>query len=328
MGFLESKRILFIAPQFFGYHSEIINEIEEQGGQVDWIPDRPSDGVIGKAVARFLPFCAASNARTIFLKLLLDFGASSYDYVLVINGQTLSRSFLSSLKKEFPSAFFILYLWDSVANRSHIPRNFQFFDRIFSFDPTDVFSYGLILRPLFYARKYEHIRNRPDLSFDLSFIATVHSDRYQVVNCLRLALPDAIKSFFFLYIQSPWLLCFYRLFLPGMRRSSIDEFSFRPMNPAMVANIFSSSRSILDIAHPRQAGLTMRTFETLGSHKKLITTNSSVRTYDFYDERNIAIIDRYNPVVDPAFFSSDFSPIDPMIMRKYSVIGWLSEVFL
>ena len=328
MSFFKSKRILFIAPQFFGYHSEIIDEIEEQGGQVDWIPDRPFDRSVGKAVARFLPLIAASNAQTISRKLLIDFGASSYDYVLVINGQTLSRSFLSELKEEFPSALFILYLWDSVANRSHIPRNFHFFDRIFSFDPIDVASYGLILRPLFFARKFECTRNNVDLSCDLSFVATVHSDRYQVVNRLKLALPDAIKSFFFLYIQSPSLFYFYRLSLPGMRRSSIDEFSFRPMNPAMVANIFSSSSSILDIAHPRQTGLTMRTIETLGSHKKLITTNASVRAYDFYDERNIAVIDRRCPVVDPAFFFSSFAPIDPMIERKYSVFGWLSEVVL
>ncbi|CAK6687528.1 hypothetical protein [Synechococcus sp. CBW1107] len=322
----ESKRFLFVAPPFFGYHTEIINEIESQGGYVDWIPDRPFDSSFGKAFARFLPQFAAKNADLIYRRLLNTFGSTSYDYVFVINGQTLSRSFLTALKHDFSSAYFVLYLWDSVANRSHILRNFYLFDRVLSFDPSDVSFYGLTLRPLFYGRQYVDSRSNGTFSFDLSFVGSVHSDRYQVVNRLKLALPSMINSFFFLYIQSLWLFYFYRCYLPGMRSASLNEFSFKPLSSSKLSKTFACSRSILDIAHPHQSGLTMRTFETLGAHKKLITTNSSVREYDFYDERNIAVIDRCSPIVDPDFLSTDFSPPESSIMDKYSVSAWIHEV--
>ena len=41
--------------------------------------------------------------------------------------------------------------------------------------------------------------------------------------------------------------------------------------------------AVLDIEHPKQVGLTMRTFEVLASGRKLITTNRSIINHEFYD---------------------------------------------
>ena len=89
-----------------------------------------------------------------------------------------------------------------------------------------------------------------------------------------------------------------------MWRSRVDEFMFATLPISAVNDIFMSSRAVLDVTHPRQCGLTMRTLETLGASKKLVTTNTAVRGYDFYDPTNIAVIDRRSPIIDPDFLGS------------------------
>lgn len=75
-----------------------------------------------------------------------------------------------------------------------------------------------------------------------------------------------------------------------------------------------------------QRGLTMRTFETMGSHKKLITTNAQVRDYDFFNEDNVCVVDRAAPQIPSAFLKSPFVPISPELYRRYSIEAWVDEV--
>lgn len=323
----ESKRLLLVAPPFFGYYKEIINQIHSRGGVVDWLPDRPLDDPMGKTIARFSPSIASRFADRTYYELLADYGASSYDYVLVINGQTLSKGFFRFLRSSFPTASFILYVWDSVANRRHIAGNFVSFDRVLTFDPADAELYGLCLRPLFYVNQFSGVNSQTSYSYDLSFVGTAHSDRYDVISLLKHSLSPSVRTFWYLYLQAPWVFHAYRLLKPAMWRSRLGEFSFSPLSMAAVNKIFSSSLAILDITHPRQRGLTMRTFEALASSKKLITTNAAICEYDFYDPVNVAVIDRCSPSIDPDFLRSGFSPLTQSIVYRYSLAGWLDEVF-
>lgn len=322
----DGKRLLFVAPPFFGYYKEIISEIQSRGGIVDWLPDRPLDHPIGKAITRFAPKLVSHVADRTYNNLLEDYGASSYSYVLVINGQTLSAKFLKSLRASYPGALFILYMWDSVANRRHISSNFAFFDRVLSFDPADAHCYGLRLRPLFFTPQFSDPHPCAPFSYDLSLVGTAHTDRYDVVSRLSHNLPPSTQTFWYMYLQAPWVFYVYRLLKPSMRHSRIDEFRFTTLSIPAVNDIFMSSRAVLDITHPRQRGLTIRTLEALGASKKLVTTNDAVSEYDFYDPANIAVIDRRSPSIDPDFLCSAYSPLVPSIVSRYSLAGWLDEV--
>jgi hypothetical protein len=85
-------------------------------------------------------------------------------------------------------------------------------------------------------------------------------------------------------------------------------------------------KAILDIEHPNQRGLTMRTFETMGAQKKLVTTNALIAEYDFFDTSNICILDRKNPKIPKDFLESPLVPLAPDIYRRYSIEGWLDEI--
>src|SRR5690606_39098696 len=55
-----------------------------------------------------------------------------------------------------------------------------------------------------------------------------------------------------------------------------------------------NSKIVIDIAHANQKGLSMRPFEALGLKRKLITNNTDIKNYDFYNPNNIFIIENFD----------------------------------
>lgn len=322
---LEGKRVLLVAPKFFGYERDIKAEIERRGAIVDWLPDRPFDTPLMAALTKLKAEWVQVPAERLYDRMLNQFAATSYDYILVVNGQTLSRKTLNRLRENFPTAKNILYMWDSIENRRSVLDNLSFFDHAFSFDPQCASSHGMHLRPLFYSKGFQHDAAE-DLAFHVSFVGTAHTDRYAVVNELKKELDNDIQTYWYLYLQAPWVFQYYRATKPFMRKARKDEFNFEPLEKAMVQSVFARSKAIVDIEHPNQRGLTMRTFETMGAGKKLITTNSQIADYDFFKAGNVCIIDRGSPKIPRAFLESAFTPYTNELLYRYSLEGWVDEV--
>ena len=77
----------------------------------------------------------------------------------------------------------------------------------------------------------------------------------------------------------------------------------------------------------KHRGLTFRVFEALGYHKKIITNNSEIATYDFYNPQNILIIDGQNISIPNDFLNSPYAPIPELILKKYRLSNWVETVF-
>jgi hypothetical protein len=322
---LSGKRILFIAPRFFSYENDIIAALERRGAKVDWLPDRPFDTPFMTAVTRFQPRAILPAAYRLYRKKLTEFGRASYDIVLVLNGQTLPKKLLIELRAELPKAQFILYMWDSLENRGSIVENLDQFDDCLSFDPRAVERFGMHLRPLFFSPGFEMA---PEHAFDhdISFIGTAHTDRYHIVSEVDANLPADKSRFWYLFLQARWVYHVYRRTNPAYKGASISDFRFDPLPRSTVQGVFRKSSTILDIEHPMQTGLTMRTFETMGAQKKLVTTNEGVRDYPFYDAQNIHVIDRKKPSVPAGFLETPYRSIEPSLYQKYSIDGWVEDV--
>ena len=85
------------------------------------------------------------------------------------------------------------------------------------------------------------------------------------------------------------------------------------------------SKCILDAPQAGQTGLTIRTIECLGAKRKLITTNSDIRNYDFYNESNILVFNE-SVDLDSVFFTSEYKDIPKDIYEKYSLRNWLKTM--
>ena len=118
----------------------------------------------------------------------------------------------------------------------------------------------------------------------------------------------------------------YKLYKKEFWNTKSDSFKYSPLSSNDISRIIEQSKVVIDMQHPNQKGLTMRSIETLGMRKKLITTNSDIVNYDFYNENNIYIIDRDNPVIKPDFFKTEYIPIPDKIYNRYSLAQWIFDV--
>jgi hypothetical protein len=320
------KRVLFIAPLFFGYEKEIADEMRRQGAEVDSLPDRPFTSPLMKAVTRIHREWVLPLADRFFLNSVQAFGRTHYDLIFVVVGEALSVHVLSELRVSFPGATFILYMWDAMRNRRSLDKNLSFFDVCHTFDADDAKRFSMQFRPLFFSPGFVW-QETLDFKYDLSFIGTAHSDRYRIVSNVTAALPEQTNYYWYLYLQASWVFWAHKFGNPAFQGASMESFRFEPLLKTEVQNVFFNSLAILDIEHPHQTGLTMRTFETLGAQKKLITTNMLVRDTDFFNSNNILVIERDKmPTIPESFLHTSYVPLADELYQKYSLAGWLKDV--
>jgi len=322
---LRGERVLFIAPQFFGYEKEILDELLRRGAEVDFLPDRPFSSPLMKAVTRLRREWVLPLADKFFLTSVETFGRSHYKLIFVVVGESLSVSALSALRSSFPGATFVFYMWDAMRNRRLLERNLALFDICHTFDANDAKTFGMKFRPLFFSPGFTRSATE-DFQYHLSFVGTAHSDRYRMVSNVEAALPKHVKCYWYLYLQAPWVFWAHKIGNPAFRGAAMQNFRFNPLPKVELQRVFFNSLAILDIEHPRQTGLTMRTFETMGANKKLITTNQHVREYDFFNAQNILVIDRHSiNIIPQSFLESPYVPLSADLYYKYSVAGWLDD---
>lgn len=325
---LKDKKILFISPKFFGYHEIIQSQLHEFGAQVDYFDERPSNNTIIKAVMRINRNFVSKYIHRYYENLLSEIEAEKYDYLFVIKGEVIPEIFINKFKKLNPDAQCLLMLWDSIKNYEYVLNKSKLFDVTFSFDKDDCNKYGFEFRPLFYNEKYLSIANKQkELPYDITFIGTVHSDRLKILEELKRKLGDKYTYNYYLYIPSKVLFYIKKVFQKEFRIKSKNYFQFESLSSNQVLDIISKSRVVIDIEHPGQTGLTMRTIEMLGAGRKIITTNQSIKDYDFYCEDNICIINREDITMNLDFLESDFKVIDKEILDYYSINGFLSQIF-
>ncbi len=322
---LQGKRVLYFAPRFFGYHTDIAEEFIRRGALLDMLPDRAFDSPLMTAITKVRRDWVIPATNKIYREKIQSFGRDHYDMVFVVNGQTLSKQILQEIKTLYPAAKFVLYMWDAVKNRQSVIENLEYFGYCFTFDWEDADRYNMVFRPLFFSKGFEG-NKKTSVLYDISFVGTAHTDRYGLVKSVSSSLSSEVRQYWYLYLQAPWVFYYYKLTNPVFRKANRAEFKFKPMTKEEVQNIFFASKAILDVEHPGQNGLTIRTIETLGSSKKLVTTNRKIKNYDFYLSDNICVIDRKNPSIPENFFSSEYAPVSPNIYFKYSLEGWLDEI--
>jgi hypothetical protein len=323
---LQDKNILYIGPKFFNYENKIKQELENFGASVDYFDDRPSNDFFTKVFIRLkLKFMVNKKIHNYYQMIYRFITNKRYDYVFVVSPETLSYKELQIIKKIQPTAKYFLYMWDSFNNKNSF-STIKLFDKIYSFDDRDVEKYNFSFLPLFYISEYEQLESER-YDYDLTFIATAHSDRYKIAKKISTKLTH-YRIYFYFYLPSKIMFYVRKFFIKKYQYGKLKEFSFKPLEHSEIVQLFKKSKVILDINHPNQYGLTMRTFECLGAKKKLITTNQNIKNYDFYNQNNIMIIERNDVHIDEIFFNSPYENVDESIFEKYSIREWINTMFI
>ena len=319
------KSVLFVSLGFHSYDSKMAEAIERLGYDVTLFIPMGKYGAIGKVVnlaTKSLPGGGYLKRKCYRRqKKFMNNNPKKYDIVLVIVGRHLDPKLLKEYREAQHQAKFILYLWDDIARVEQYEENRVFYDEIYSFDLKDVEQYGVKHHPLFYLNEYMYMGEEKKHIFGLT--GSIHSGRTQVWDKIITKYKLDINKCS-LFLLGMTMNDYMRTILPPRDKwVNLKYVHIRGLNTQQMAELAKNTKVTLDVQFSSQAGLTIRTFESLASNTKLITTNPYVKKYDFYEYGNICVIDKDNPEIPSQFFETDYNEIPEDIVKKYSVDNWM-----
>jgi hypothetical protein len=321
------RKVLFITPDYMDYTSIILDGITDSSNAETFLIT-----TTGKKL-KFAYRNIFHRIQNFFSKLILNKNQKNLFYNKVIRErlETIFKELQGFddvfilrpdlIKKHLPfikkhSKRMIAYFWDSFARIPEGRDTIQYFDKFFSFEPKNVKDHNLLFLPNFYS---------PDLAankdsepqFDLSYVAS-SDDRLPT-------LERILDSLIHLHLETNINI------VAAETMANKNEKSIRWFTDVLprkeTIRIMNNSRVLLDIAQPKQEGLSFRIFEAMKLEKKIITTNRSVTAYDFYDPNNVFVWENENTIPARDFFTSPYSPLPAEVFTKYSLQKWISTIF-
>lgn len=321
-----NKRILFFTTNPDPY---IVESLERMGAKVDYYSERPNQNTLTKVLIRINRNLISSRVDKYHERILEETKNNEYDIIFFIRCEAFSRETINKFRQYHPNARMVVFFWDSFVYNKNSEKVYDLFDRAFAFEKADAMRFGISFLPLFYYDSYSELPKRKDYKYKTLFIGTLHSDRFRIVTNIQEWLNEkGFKNYSWFYLPSKWL--FYQMFLEDKKIKFRDRkvLKYKILSLGEMQSLYADSEIIIDVQSPKQIGLTMRTFETLGARRKLITTNKDIVSYDFYNPNNILVIDRESIHIPEAFVTEPYQDIDDIIYKKYSLTSWLKTVLL
>ena len=314
--------ILLIGMNFYNYEVMIKEELEEQGHNVDLMNDVPDNFTTVRRM------CSQKFVNRYVQKFqekeLKKREKENYDLVLVIVGRFLTEEFFQTLKSRNKDTRFILYLWDDVARVENFEMVKAYYDAVFSFDPIDCKNEGFKFLPLFYTKEF--VPDDRTKKYDIYSAVSEHSDRIHIIK--QIIAQNKDKKLLFFINMGRYGYMRWKINKTLKKQSDIPEMKYVPSPIDKKDNIeyMKDSVAILDIQFSTQKGLTIRTLESLACKTKLITTNPTIKLYDFYHPNNIYVLDRENPKMDWGFLSLPYCDNSQEVYEKYSLKEWAKTI--
>lgn len=321
MSDLSGKRVLFICPEFYNYHTELKLAMEDAGAVVDFISEFPRGFVyrfFHKLNLRLSNWLLDKHLQ----KLVNKAKTNEYDFFFVVRGGCLNQLVLKKLRILQPACKFLMYQWDSIKQNDYL-NNINFFDIVKTFDSYDASTHELKYLPLYYGSSFANLKTDV-IDIDMAFFGAYHSDRLKIIKFFHNYFKSKKLVFFsHLYITKAALL--KRLICGEILFSDIKYFKTYKVSFNDIQMIYSRANTVLDVELSIQSGLSMRTFEVLGAKKRLVTTNVNIENEKFYRNEIILVFDRKSPVLNDNFFKS--SQVFDDDFSDYEIGNWLARMF-
>lgn len=324
---LKNRKILMIAPRYFNYGTVICSELKKKGAVVFWINSTIPDVNFFLSIAYKYMGLFRRLIQRVYYKRKLNQYEDNPDIIFVIKGESLDSCAMENLHKKYPTAYFVMYQWDSSKTSSNAVELAQYFDDVLTFDIEDSKSYGWTYRPLFYIE--ESTKEYHTRKFDFSIIGVIHTARIKVLHNLRRICDSngySIFSHLFCTLLG-YYKCKYITKDPAFVLAEKQDVSHKELALRETYKIYSDSKIVVDYSHTDQSGYTMRTIECLGNRCKMITNNEHIKEADFYTKNNIYIYSDTDFTVPIEFIVSPYVELEPKIVEKYSLDKWIEDVF-
>ncbi len=346
---LNKKNILIIMPKFYAYQSKIQADLTERGANPHFYDEEPEKTKF-LVLQKFEKLFKKKNVFSKFNqeltgRIIAEMPAGGYDYLLVIRGNVLTEETINTIKAKVlkSDAKTVYYAWDSFRNMRHEGKLGRLFDNRATFDSVDAKEnpdYELL--PLFYSDDFDsnQLVQPAEFKYDYVSVSAFFPFRYRYFKAFKAANPDK-KLALKLYLN-PSVYRGKKLFDPKLVKNlDMDIVSFTPFSPSDIRDMCLHSKAVLDLANETQQGLTMRTMETLGIKRKLVTNNIYLKDYEFYNDCNAVVLEKLADKADEAEATGDYSEFvlpgsdwldkqyieNEKLRERYSIHAWLDNLF-
>lgn len=238
-----------------------------------------------------------------------------FDYVVTICPDILDVGSMQYLKKISNKS--IVYYWDGFDHFPKYKNTIEYFDDCFTFDPEDAKTYNLKFLPNFY---FAEDRNT-NPSTDLFFLSSYDS-RYPLIEKIVTTIENQNNNIKIKVLQLPRN---NKTPIPKPASNSIEIIE-KAISFVETTALMKDTKIVLDIQKDIQRGLTFRVFEAMGLGKKLITTNTDIKNYDFYNPNNIFIWTENTTNIPNDFLNTPYEELPEEIYKKYSQESWVKKI--
>lgn len=317
------KKLLFIAPDYYGFDEVILSGLNEYSGYETTMAVSVSTKkyIYRNFGERFKNFLSKTflnkNLKKIHKrrKFISDINTHNFYDIILVNRPDILDAEIYNLIHTKTSKKVVL-LWDSLEKIPGQKETLKYYDIKYSFDAENCREFGLKKINNFYFN--EHLYNNNPI-FDIVFLGTFDNrfnDLTIITNTLK---KQNINIHSFIYHHRDFIV-------EDEIKDNITKLSrIIPFKESYKIN--EKGKIFLDLAHENQSGLSFRPFEALGCKRKLITTNKNIINYDFYDSNNIFVIEDINDIDIPiSFFTSPYKELPMIIQQKYCFRSWINNI--
>lgn len=345
------QRVLFISPTWMDIYKDIRGELEKQGYTVDFIPDKSYSEDPYNVRGKKIKSCLKSQREKFFRRIdcywknILETPQykHNYDYLFVVDGQSIRPVLFSILKDRNPKVKCVNYLFDTTKGVYEFNRNFQFFDKVFTFDLEESKKYEIEFLPIYWV-KTDDVK---EYEYDLFGLGRYSRSRYELFDLLNnISKREGLKSFIKLQIDAHPHFQLYKIRyairkMLGLAHKRIPPKAFlselcthNKISPTEFRQYICKSRCVIDTNPLHQDGLTARFMWALGAGAKIITTNNSIKEYDFYSPEQIFVVSSAADLNNDcqkliSFVKADYTMPNNIkeITTKFRIDNWIRQMF-
>jgi hypothetical protein len=312
-------RITLISLDNWGFNNHIAISLKQKGHNVHHINFNRYEFKYPNLLYKVYNFALKTffkkNLKTMYFgkKIIENLTEinETQDLILVIKGDFIDPKSVLKLKQFGKKT--IAYFNDNTYRCPKIIRVIPNFDVVFSFEKEDCEKYNLKFATNWIYNSASVVAPKP---FEYQVFNIISTDR-------RLPILSKIAE----NLKSNNIT--HKIFVYDKKykkKTSSIEFITNHIPLSEIKEYINRSQVLLDVNRKGQNGLTFRVFESIGLSKKLITTNSDIVNYDFYNPNNILVIDEKNPDIPVSFFEKEYEKLPDDIFNKYTLEGWIENV--
>lgn len=235
------------------------------------------------------------------------------DYILIIRPEVYPFNFLEDLKRKAKKM--VGYQWNGLNRQPRTRKYIPLFDKFYVFDSIDLHEPFVLPLTNFFPTTISACLNEPDKS-DVFYVGTYYHNRIPAL-CDILSKCEALK----LHVR-------YHLYRKRRKKCTPDNLVITQATLSYDQNIqyTYNTKILLDLKIDDHDGLSFRVLESIGFEKKLITTNSRVQGYDFFNPDNILIWKGQSTEELRIFIEKPYVPVPEPVKTKYSFKNWIHYV--